>query len=402
VETEEVDVAIVGAGAAGLAAAIFAARANAACRIALLDGAKRIGAKILVSGGGRCNITNVRVTADAFWGGSRNTIRNILRAFPETRAAEFFRDIGVPLHEEEWGKLFPDSNQARTVLDALLGEAGRRGVSILADHRVAAVRRGFEVETSQGRLKAARVVLATGGMSIPKTGSDGAGYRLAQSLGHTVIPPTPALAPLVLEGDFHVALSGVSHEVEISLRVAGGKPERIKGPMLWTHFGISGPAAMDASRVWHRAVLEKKPVDVTADLAPGVDVEAKLLALSKEKPMTLAANAIAGLVPSKIAERLAPPVKMAHLSKDQRRAMVDALTRLPLRVKESRGWNFAEVTAGGVPLDEIDPRTMESRLCPGLYFAGEILDADGRIGGYNFQWAWSTGFVAGGAVARTT
>ena len=339
-ETEEVDVAIVGAGAAGLAAAIFAARANAACRIALLDGAKRIGAKILVSGGGRCNITNVRVTADAFWGGSRNTIRNILRAFPETRAAEFFRDIGVPLHEEEWGKLFPDSNQARTVLDALLGEAGRRGVSILADHRVAAVRRGFEVETSQGRLKAARVV--------------------------------------------------------------GGKPERIKGPMLWTHFGISGPAAMDASRVWHRAVLEKKPVDVTADLAPGVDVEAKLLALSKEKPMTLAANAIAGLVPSKIAERLAPPVKMAHLSKDQRRAMVDALTRLPLRVKESRGWNFAEVTAGGVPLDEIDPRTMESRLCPGLYFAGEILDADGRIGGYNFQWAWSTGFVAGGAVARTT
>jgi hypothetical protein len=171
--------------------------------------------------------------------------------------------------------------------------------------------------------------------------------------------------------------------------------------MLWTHFGISGPAAMNASRVWHRAVLEGKPVEITADLAPGVAVEELLMRLAREKPATLAANAIAGIVPSKLADRLAPRVKMAHLSKEQRRALVDALTRLPLKVKKSRGWNYAEVTAGGVPLDEIDPRTMESRVCPGLHFAGEILDVDGRIGGYNFQWAWSTGYIAGGAVART-
>src|SRR5688572_23034882 len=217
------DAVIVGAGAAGLAAAIFARRRHPDLPVVLLDGAKKPGAKILVSGGGRCNVTNSVVTAEDFQGGSRAVVRRILREFDAARAADFFREIGVPLHEEPGGKLFPDSNQARTVLEALLDEAARRGVQLLAGRRVTEVRAGFEVVTAEGVIPATRVVLATGGMSIPKTGSDGHGYRIAQSLGHSIVPPTPALVPLLLERGFHASLAGISHDAEISVRVAGSK-----------------------------------------------------------------------------------------------------------------------------------------------------------------------------------
>ncbi len=386
-------IVIVGAGAAGLATAIFAARANPKLSIALLDGAEKIGAKILISGGGRCNITNVKVTPEDYWGGSRNTIKRVLAALSEEKTAAFFREIGVPLHEEQWGKLFPDSNQARSVLDALVREAKHCGVELKAGHRVTAIAKGFKVATSKGELEAERVVLATGGLSIPKTGSDGGGYALAKSLGHSIIPTTPALAPLTIERT--ADLAGVTHEVELTVRVDGGK-ETLLGSMLWTHFGVSGPVAMNASRVWHRAKVENRPVTVTANFAPGVDIEAELLR-SKGK----AANVIAKWIPSRLAEKLAPDVMLSHLTKEQRRDLVRAVTEFPMGVTGTRGYNYAEATAGGVPLDEIDPRTMESRLCPGLHFVGEILDVDGRIGGFNFQWAWSSGFVAGNALART-
>ena len=190
-----IEVAIVGGGAAGLAAAIFAARQKPGRQIVILDGAKKLGAKILISGGGRCNVTNDVVSADDFWGGSRHVIRRVLAAFPVEQTVAFFREIGVPLHPEPDGKLFPDSNKARTVLDALLAEAGRRGVRILLEHRATQITRRveqFELATASHTLTARSVVLATGGRSVPKTGSDGTGYRLAQSLGHSLVPQTPA------------------------------------------------------------------------------------------------------------------------------------------------------------------------------------------------------------------
>jgi len=405
------DAVIVGAGAAGLAAAIFARRRRPELPVLLLDGAKKPGAKILVSGGGRCNVTNSVVTDGDFQGGSRAVVRRILREFDATKAAEFFREIGVPLHEEPGGKLFPDSNQARTVLDALLAEAERRGVRLQAGRRVTGVRRAgnaFEVVTEEEIFPARRVVLATGGMSIPKTGSDGLGYELAKSLGHSIVPPTAALVPLILEGGFHRELTGISHDVEVSVRVASGKPGRISGAMLWTHFGVSGPAILDASRIWLRARLEGKPVEVRVRLLPGEtpeSIDAWLRAAAAERPTSALPTILATRLPSRLAEQVVlasgvdPAVRMAHLAREDRRKIVESLGALPLGVTGSRGYNYAEVTAGGVPLEEIDPRTLESRKCPGLHLVGEILDVDGRIGGFNFQWAWATGWVCGGGLA---
>ena len=407
-----IDVAVVGAGAAGLAAAIFAARRMPGCQIVALDGAKKLGAKILVAGGGRCNVTNERVQAADFWGGSRNTIKQILAAFTAEAAVDFFREIGVEMHVEEHGKFFPNTNSAKTVLAALLAEAERRGVSLAADHRVLEIARrddGFLVETSQEGIRARAVVLATGGRSLPKTGSDGGGYALAEKLGHTLVATTPGLAPLTLNGDFHVPLSGVSLEVELAVCVENEKPLKHRGAMLWTHFGVSGPAALDVSRHWHRAALNGKKVELFANFFPDVhaaEVERKLIALSQSQPRTILENALATLVPARLAEAVLKELDiesrtmMAHLSKETRGKLAAAMTHWPLPVRDSRGYNFAEVTAGGVPLREIDPQTMESRVCPGLFLVGEILDVDGRIGGFNFQWAWSSGFVAAIGLAK--
>jgi len=486
------DIAIIGGGAAGLAVGIFAARrlAGAAgglpaaggarasvevapaegtdtpsrCRgesaaksqpsdgsespvdppagrasIVILDGARKLGAKILVAGGARCNVTNKAVTPADFCGGSRNVVKRILAAFPESAAVEFFREIGVALHEEEHGKLFPDTHSARTVLHALLAEAERLGVGILADHRVTAIERrddGFCLATSHGPLLARRVVLATGGMSLPKTGSDGFGYRLAVGLGHTLVPTTPGLDPLLLAGGFHVPLSGIAQEVELTIepvdarpvrsltldtaarskgqavaalkgeltgKGVGANPVRVRGAMLWTHFGVSGPAVLDVSRHWHRSRLEGRQVAVFANFLPGDDfasAERKLLDLAGLRPTAQLHNALSSLLPARVAGALLAELgldgslPMAHLPREQRRKLVHALTAWPLPVTGGRGYGFAEVTAGGVPLSEIDPATMASRKCPGLYLVGEILDVDGRIGGFNFQWAWSSGFVA--------
>lgn len=404
------DVAIVGAGAAGLMTAICAARRDRSRTILILDGAAKPGAKILVAGGGRCNVTNAAVTPNDFNGGSRSAIRRVLNAFPAEETVAFFREIGVTLHEEEHGKLFPDTNQARTVLNALLDEIRRLGVRLLAGRRVLQIDRRngqFELATANGPVAANKLVLATGGLSLPKTGSDGAGFQFAQTLGHSLVPLTPALAPLVLDGDFHSPLSGVAQEAEIAIHVEGRKPTRLRGSMLWTHFGVSGPVVLDASRYWHRAGLDSLRVTVSANLLPGHDfasIEQRLIALASSQPKTRLSNAMATLLPARVATAIlghvgiSGQIAMAHLAREDRRRLVGALLAWPLPVRDSRGYAYAEATAGGVPLDEIDPGTMASRKCAGLHLVGEIVDVDGRIGGFNFQWAWSSGSVAGTAV----
>ena len=406
---------VVGAGAAGLATAIFAKRAAPDLDVRCLDGATKIGAKILVSGGSRCNVTNRVVTERDFWGGSSRSIRHVLRAFPADRAAAFFESLGVPLHEEEDGKLFPDTNRSRTVLDALLAEARRVGVAIETGRRVSAIVRratGFVVETADGaRLDAQSVALATGGRSLPRSGSDGFGYELARALGHTCVETTPALAPLVLDGNRHTALAGVAHDVTLSLRVGGSVAARIEGSMLWTHFGISGPAALNMSRHWHRARVAGEPADVRLSVCPGEtfeSLEAWWLDQERTRPRAQISTVLATRLPAAVAQAwiavsaIDPATTLAHLSKTDRRTLTHALLDISLAVVESRGYSYAEVTAGGVPLDEIDPATMQSRVCAALFLVGEILDVDGRLGGFNFQWAWSSGWVAGHAIAKAS
>jgi predicted Rossmann fold flavoprotein len=402
------DIAIVGAGAAGLAAGIFAAETNPSLRIVLLDGTKTLGAKILVSGGGRCNVTNQKVTASDFHG-NRTIIDRILRRFDEQDTIRWFDSLGVPLKLEQTGKLFPVSNKARVVLNALLERCQELSVTLLTQHHVQSITHQgteFSIQHTQGTLQTRQVIMATGGRSLPKTGSDGSGWTLVQHLDHTVTPTSPALVPLILDDSFfHADLSGISHDVMLTTRVNNQIVDRRIGSLLWTHFGVSGPVVMDASRFWIQATEQAHQVQLHLNCFPHAshqDIEKWLIqavALPERKTVQ---SLLSERLPARVATRLAQFVELdiSHtpvnlLSKDNRRSLVHALTDLPLPVIGSRGWNFAEVTAGGVPLKEINPNTMASRIVPGLYVIGEMLDCDGRIGGFNFQWAWSTGHLAG-------
>ena len=412
---EVIDVVVVGAGAAGLATAIFLKRANPALSVRLLDGATRPGAKILVSGGGRCNVTNLVVTERDFWGGRPSIIRRVLRGFPADAAARFFRDLGVPLHEEAEGKLFPDSGRARDVLNALVRAVDAAGAALVSGCRVldiARVPHGFRLTTSAGTTESRSVVLATGGRSLPKSGSDGAGFAFASRLGHTIVPTTPALAPLVLDAAsdtaFHQQLAGVSHEAELAVWTDGRVSTRLTGSLLWTHVGISGPVALNASRHWLRAGIEGRHVRLTLSVRPGETLEtqdAHWMAMAAARPKAAVLSTLGELVPASVATALLARLsidasrQLAHLTRSERRVLVRGLVEWPLPVTGSRGYAVAEATAGGVTLDEVDAKTLESRVCGGLYLVGEILDVDGRIGGFNFQWAWSTAFAAARALA---
>ncbi len=425
-------IAIVGAGAAGLATAIFAAEEvdnrGLPVSIALLEGAPRIGAKILVAGGGRCNVTHYVVSPEDYHG-KRNVVRNVLRAFDADAAVRWFASLGVELKREETGKLFPVTDSARTVVEALVQRAEQLGVEIRTRHRVESIALiapetsegtadeatretcpRFRIEHSQGVLTADYLVLATGGRSLPKSGSDGAGYAFATALGHTVTETYPALVPLLLDDRFpHKELSGVAHPARLTVRIGGKKHVEATGDLLWTHFGISGPVAMDISRSW---VIPQEAGDApTLEVAcvPKLtreQIEADFLESGKRHPKRSTERWVATHLPRRVArwlcERAAidPECALPQLPKEQRRSLLSALTELVLPVTSPRGWNLAEVTAGGVPLEEIDHRTFHSRRTEGLYLVGEILDCDGRIGGFNFQWAWAGGSLTGKALGH--
>jgi predicted Rossmann fold flavoprotein len=408
------DIAIIGGGAAGLATAIFAGeQAAGRARIAVLDGAKQLGAKILVAGGGRCNVTHDVVQARDF-NGTQPIVRNVLAAFNEEQARWWFESLGVELKVEPSGKLFPVSDSARTVLHALLDRCRELGVSLLTDHRVTAVRKDgqtFHIAHSQGVMRAKAVVLATGGRSLPRSGSDGFGWELAKSLGHTVTPTYPALVPLVLHNTmFHGSISGLAAEVTLSTFADGKRVDQRTGSLLWTHFGISGPVVMDASRHYMIAAAEGRSPRLVCNLLPGRtfdDVDRELTEATQAHGKRVVMQWVARFFPQRMAAALvehagiSPDELFNQLSRDCRRALAHTLVELELPVESDRGWNYAEVTAGGVPLSEVDHRTMASRATAGLYLVGEILDCDGRIGGFNFQWAWATGHLAGTGAARS-
>ena len=407
---ESADLVIVGAGAAGLAAAIFAGERKGGRRIVLLDGAAAPGVKILVSGGGRCNVTHEAVSAADFFG-NRRIIKNVLAAFSVRQTIEWFASLGVELKREDTGKLFPTTDKARTVLNALVQRCRILDVGILADHRVTSIERdgegvcGFLVQHSHGAIRAGTVILATGGRSLPRSGSDGAGYGFASALGHSVTLTVPALVPLILEPHmFHRSLSGVSQDVELST-ILDGKPVDIRrGSLLWTHFGLSGPVVMDASRWWTWARERGEKAELYANLLPGrtrEEVSRWWIQQAAAAPRRSLAKILAQTLPERFAEEIclyvgcSPQRPIAQVPRAERDRVLHALFRLPVPVSTDRGWNHAEVTAGGVPLEEVSFQTMESKLVRGLYLIGEILDCDGRIGGFNFQWAWATGYVAG-------
>ena len=376
----------------------------------MLDGAPKIGAKILISGGGRCNVTHDVVTPDDF-NGNRNAIAKVLRTFTVAETVAWFESMGVPLKREETGKLFPVTDRARTVVEALLRECpeirvGSRVLTCHPERSEGPGRAGREARvgrtahpgpsltlgmTGGSTITAQRVIIATGGRSVPKTGSDGQGYELARSLGHTITPTFPALVPLIVdEGHWITTLSGTSAEVELSV-VAGKVIARQRGSMLCTHFGISGPVALDISRHW----IASPGSTLVANFLPGETFESLERAMI-ESPR---ANLLRGRLPDRLIKVLWSGGPSAR--REDRRRTIRAVLEHPIPVIRDRGFDYAEVTAGGVPLSEIDLATMASRRSAGLYLCGEILDVDGRIGGYNFQWAWASGRLAGLHAARS-
>ena len=438
---------VVGAGAAGLTAALRAAQAGA--RVTLLNAHPRVGLKILMSGGTRCNVTHREVGERDFHGGSRHVVARILRAFTPAATREWFeRDLGVALKLEETGKYFPVTDDAQTVLDALLAACARAGVALRSGARVTRLERVGEAGGGAGApapgrwragiqrvessaafgagvhavgatawplpagtpdewLEADAVVLATGGLSFPRTGSDGAGYALAAALGHALVPPVPALTPLVADDPLCAAAQGVTLEAALSLWVDGRRRETARGSLLLTHFGLSGPAALDLSRHWHRAEGRERRVTASLlpDLAPDT-LEAAWLAAARFEPVRGVRRFLAAQLPERIAAYLCEEAgvggqALAQTPRAARAALLRAVLARDLRVTGTLGYEKAEVTAGGVALAEVDPSTLESRLAPGLFLCGEILDVEGRLGGFNFQWSWSSGTVAGRAAVGT-
>ncbi len=411
--SESNPVIVVGAGAAGLMAA-FSAAHHGATDVVLFEGTARIGTKILMSGGTRCNVTHDEVTARDYNGGSKNVVARLLREFSAADTKRFFEEeLGVALNREDTGKLFPASDSAIEVRDALVTRAARLGVTIELQRRVTAIElaeSGLRLTTAAGAVYDARaVILTTGGLSFPRTGSDGTGYALAQSLGHTIERTSPALTPLVGAGNLHERLRGVTLPADLTVRVAGKKHWHGSGSFLFAHFGYSGPVALDASR---HVVREgwNAPVEVIASFVPGEtpeSLDAWLIAEAAREPRRTVASALRGRLPESVLVELMTEAgvdregPLGRMTRDDRKRAVRVLTELKLPVADVMGYKKAEVTAGGVPVSEIDPSTMQSRIAPGLFLAGEILDVEGRLGGYNFQWAWSTGWVAGRGAAKS-
>ncbi|CAN5806947.1 aminoacetone oxidase family FAD-binding enzyme [soil metagenome] len=404
-------IVVIGAGAAGLMAAISAAAGPRP--VVLLESTKDGGRKILISGGGRCNVLPSALSpAQYVTDSSPNTLKKMLLAWPLHEQQSFFEDeLGIRLVlERESGKLFPESNRARDVRDALVERVRRDGAEIrfgsAVRDLVAPVDGNPWRVIADTAIDAHAVVIATGGLSVPATGSDGTGLRIVEGLGHTINPTYPALTPLTAEPPRHAPLAGVSVEATLEAPLARGRFVT-RGGFLFTHRGYSGPAVLDISHLAVRsrtAGSTRQPILVQwTDLDAGSwDTALRQAGGGQVGPLLRRG------MPTRLADTLMQEANvdaqrtLAELRRDERARLVTALARYPLPWTGDEGYKKAEVTGGGVALSEVNPRTLESRLHPGLFLCGEILDAFGPIGGYNFAWAWATGRTAGrGAAART-
>lgn len=400
---------MIGAGAAGIMAAIWAASSGA--ETVLVERTSEGGRKILISGGGRCNILPARLDESRFITGSpRHLLRKLVRSWPLREQIAFFEhEAGLPLVEETGSaKLFPASQRARDVRDRLLALARERGVTIVTGSRVTAfapIDGAWRIERQdQEPLRAAAVIVATGGLSVPLTGSDGAGLRLVERLGHAVEPPYAALTPLTADVPSFRELAGISLPVTISAQ-CGPRTATTRGGFLFTHRGYSGPAVLDVSHVAVRSRMEGgSPARIVVRwTALEEQVWEKSLRPSGSRTVV---GAVAAELPDRLARAILDRAgidrgqTLSHLTREERRRLVDGLVRGELPWTGDEGYAKAEVTGGGVNLTEIDPATMESKRYRGLFLCGELLDAFGPIGGYNFYWAWATGRAAGRGAAR--
>lgn len=413
------DVVVVGAGAAGLVAASVAAERG--LRTLLLEKNARPGVKILMSGGTRCNITQNTdnrgiVTA---YGPPGRFLHSALAAFGVRESIAMFEAEGVATKIEDTGKIFPASDKASDVLAALLEKLGRSGAVLAAEEPLVELARtaaGFELRTAKRAIRARNLVLTTGGQSFPGSGTTGDGYRFAASLGHTIITPRPSLVPITTDVNWVRELRGITIP-DVHVRVLepprpdakSQKPRTLaerRSSLLFAHFGLTGPAALDVSRAIS-GHAEPRTLTLSCDFLPNLKpavFEELLLSAAAEAGKKQLVNLLPEVLPHRLATALLehaeldPALRAAELGTKVRARVVEAVKNCCIQVSGTMGFRKAEVTAGGIDLREVDSSTMQSKLVPGLFLAGEVLDLDGPIGGYNFQAAWSTGYLAGASV----
>ncbi len=387
------DVVILGAGAAGLMCALTAGQRGR--RVLLLDHAESVGPKILISGGGRCNFTNLEIAPERFLSANPHFCKSALSRYTQHDFIAMVERHRIRYHEKTLGQLFCDGS-ARQVVDMLLAECATAAVDVRPGNRVTEISRAdrFRIETDRGSFGAPALVLATGGLSIPKMGATGFAYDLARRFGLAVIEPRPGLVPLKVADatlDLVEPLSGVS----LDARVSYGR-QSFRESILFTHRGLSGPAILQISSYW------QKGGTLALDLAPELEVENFLADRKRTRPKAELRSVLAEVLPTRLAHALAEAGAfagpIANLPDRSLRAMAERIKCWQVRPTESEGWSKAEVTVGGIDTAGLSSRTMEARNVPGLYVIGEAVDVTGWLGGYNFQWAWSSGWCAGQAI----
>jgi predicted Rossmann fold flavoprotein len=393
-EIDRVDVVVIGGGAAGLMTAFSAGRRGR--RVRVIEHANRCGKKILMSGGGRCNFTNTGTTPANFLSANPHFCKSALARYTPAHFIAMVERHRIAYHEKELGQLFCDDS-SKQIVAMLLSECADAGVDVrinCAVEQVEAIDGGFRLQTAQGPVEAASLVVATGGLSIPSMGATGFGYALAKQFGHTVLPTRAGLVPLTQTGapaERMADLAGVS----LPVTARAGKTT-FSNAMLITHRGLSGPAILQISNYWQPG----DPLEL--DLLPGEDALARLTTLKQERPAAELRTVLGELLPKRWAQRLCETVfdskPMRQYPPKALAAIAEQLARFPLVCSGTEGYRTAEVTLGGVDTTEVSSSTMESKRMPGLYFVGEVLDVTGWLGGYNFQWAWASGHAAGQVV----
>ena len=392
--TEAFDIIVLGAGAAGLMCALTAGQRGR--KVLLLEHADRVGAKILISGGGRCNFTNLQSAPDRFLSGNPDFCKSALRRYTQADFISLVERHRIPYHEKTLGQLFCDGS-ARAIVAMLLAECAQGGVDVRVGHIVTDISRadGFRLETSHGGFTAPALVLATGGLSIPKMGATGFSYDVARRFGLRVTQPLPGLVPLQATPQtlgLDQLLAGVSLEA-----IASCAGQSFRENILFTHRGLSGPAILQISSYWRQGDT------ISLDLAPATDANGFLLERKHARPRAETKTVLSEILPARLAHAVAeaclPPGPMANVPDRTLAAFAARLKRWEVQPTGSEGWPKAEVTLGGIDTRDLSSKTMEARNVPGLYAIGEALDVTGWLGGYNFQWAWSSGWCAGQAVS---
>lgn len=409
---EKKEVVVIGGGAAGIMAAVSAKRLGA--EVTILEKNPRVGKKILATGNGRCNYTNINADISCYSGKNPKFAYGALSNFTVDNTIEFFEKLGITPKIEEFGKVFPMSDQASSIVDVLLYELNELSVNIVCNANVIDITKKqekFIIKLENGEeYPGDRVIITTGGKAFPSSGSDGSGYVLAAKLGHTVTDVFPALVQLMLEGSFFKRIEGVKFLGTAEIIHNGRSIAKDRGDILFANYGVSGPPILQISRKAGQLLNEGKEVYLKIIIMDTMSKE-ELRKLITERFHTGAKKPVDFNLVGLINKRLIPVLLLeagikelkrpaGSLSVNEQEKIIDILTDWRFKIRRTKGWQSAQVTAGGVDTGEIDPNTMESRLVKGLYFAGEIIDIDGMCGGFNLQWAWSSGFTAGQNAAR--